>query len=57
MNTQSYVDKIEFYRYNERMNKNSSVKAALKQTLKQVVRLHIIIYKEIRWNAFLHYKI
>ena len=57
MNTKSYVDKIEFYRYNERMNKKSSVKAVLKQTLKQVVRLHIVIYKEIRWNAFLHYKI
>ena len=57
MNTQSYVDKIEFYRYNKNMNKHSSVKAVLKQTLKQVVRLHIRIYKEIRWNAFLNYKI
>ena len=57
MNIKSYVDKIEFYRYNKHMNKHSSIKAVLKQTLKQVVRLHIIIYKEIRWNAFLHYKI
>ena len=57
MNTQSYVDKIEFYRYNKHMNKHSSVKAVLKQTLKQVVGLHIIIHKEIRWNAFLNYKI
>ena len=57
MNTKSYVDKIEFYRYNKHVNKHSSVKAVLKQTLKQVVRLHIRIYKEIRWNAFLHYKI
>ena len=57
MNIESYVDKIENYRYNKHMNKQSSVKAVLKQTLKQVVRLHIIIYKEILWNAFLHYKI
>ena len=57
MNAQSYVDKIENYRYNKHMNKHSSFKAVLKQTLKQVVRLHIIIYKEIRWNAFLNYKI
>ena len=57
MNIQSYVDKIEIYRYNKHMNKHSSVITVLKQTLKQVVRLHIIIHKEIRWNAFLHYKI
>ena len=57
MNTQSYVDKIENYRYNKHINKCSSVKTVLKQTLKQVVRLHIIIHKEIRWNAFLNYKI
>ena len=57
MNAQSYVDKIENYRYNKHMNKCLSVKTVLKQTVKQVVRLHIIIHKEIRWNAFLHYKI
>ena len=45
MNIQSYVDKIEIYRYNKHMNKHSSVKTVLKQTLKQVVRLHIIIHK------------
>ena len=45
MNIQSYVDKIEIYRYNKNMNKHSSVKTVLKQTLKQVVRLHIIIHK------------
>ena len=57
MNIESYVDKIENYRYNKNMNKYSSVKTVLKQTVKQVVRLHIIIHKEIRWNAFLNYKI
>ena len=57
MNIESYIDKIEFYRYNKHMNERSSIKAVLKQTVKQVVRLHIIIHKEIRWNAFLHYKI
>ena len=57
MNIESYVDKIEFYRYNKHMNKRSSIKAVLKQTVKQVVRLHIIIHKELLWNAFLHYKI
>ena len=57
MNIESYVDKIENYRYNKHINKCSSVKTVLKQTVKQVVRLHIIIHKEIRWNAFLHYKI
>ena len=45
MNIQSYVDKIEIYRYNKHINKHSSVKTVLKQTLKQVVRLHIIIHK------------
>ena len=53
MNIQSHVDKIENYRYNKHMNKQSSVKT----NSKQVVRLHIIIHKEIRWNAFLNYKI
>ncbi len=57
MNTHSCVDKIEFYRYNKHMNKRSSIKVVLKQTLKQVVRLYIIIHKELLWNAFLHYKI
>ena len=56
MNTKSYVDKIENCRYNKHMNRRSSIKAVLKQMLKQVVRLHIIIQKEIPWNAFLHYK-
>ncbi len=45
MNIKSYVDKIEFYRYNKNMNKHSSIKTVLKQMLKQVVRLHIIIHK------------
>ena len=56
MNTKSYVDKIENCRYNENMNRRSSLEAVLKQMLKQVVRLYIIIYKEIPWNVFLHYK-
>ena len=56
MNTKSCVDKIENCRYNKHMNIRSIIKAVLKQMLKQVVRLHIIIQKEIPWNAFLHYK-
>ena len=45
MNIKSYVDKIENCRYNKYMNKRSSIEAVLKQMLKQVVRLYIIIHK------------
>ena len=39
MNTKSYVDKIENFRYNKNMNKRSSIEAVLKQMLKQVVKV------------------
>ena len=39
MNIQSYVDKIEIYRYNKNMNKRSSIEAVLKQMSKQVVKV------------------
>ena len=34
MNTQSYIDKIENYRYNKHMNKRSSIKRSVKGILK-----------------------
>ena len=39
MNTKSHVDKIENCRYNKHMNRRSSIKVALKQMLKQVVKV------------------
>jgi len=39
MNIESYIDKIEFYRYNKHMNRRSSIEAVLKQMLKQVVKV------------------
>ena len=39
MNIESYIDKIEFYRYNKNMNRRSSIEAVLKQMLKQVVKV------------------